>query len=82
MTTNDNIAPAITLSDKAQRRIQALREMAKEGTSHERIFLEILTQISCELSNLNDPDANRQFREYFDAISFYSEVLTYIVETE
>lgn len=72
----------ITLSQKAQKRVQALRDMEKEGTSHEKFFLDVLTLISCELSNYGDTAANRRFREYFDTLTYYSETLTSLMETE
>lgn len=81
MATQD-IHNNIQLSDKAIRRIQALREMEKEGTSHEKFFLEVLTLISCEMSNLADATANRRFREFFDTLTYYSEILTSLVKSE
>lgn len=80
MNTNNNTVQNIELSDKAQRRIQALRDMEKEGTSHEKFFLEVLTLISTEMSNLADAAANRRFREYFDTLTYYSDTLTSLVE--
>ena len=81
MNTN-NISQNVELSDKAKKRIQALREMEKEGTSHEKFFLEVLTIISCEMSNLADAEANRRFRILFDTLTYYSETLTSIIESE
>lgn len=81
MNTHNTITVQdIQLSDQAKKRILALREMEKEGASHEKFFLEVLTLISCEMSNLTDAAANRRFREFFDTLTYYSNTLTSLVE--
>lgn len=79
MATQD-IHNNIQLSNKAIRRIHALRDMEKDGTSHEKFFLEVLTIISSKMSNLVDAEENRRFRILFDTLTYYSETLTSIVE--
>lgn len=73
---------SVELSDEAVRRIRDLRDMEKEGTSHEKFFIDVLTLISNEMSNLADAAANKRFREYFDTMMYYSNTLTSLVETE
>lgn len=79
-TNNNNIAQTVELSIEAKKRILALREMEKDGISHEKFFLEVLTLLSCEMSNLADADTNKRFREYFDTLTYYSNTLTSLVQ--
>lgn len=70
----------ITLSDNAIKGIRALREMESEGTSHEKFFFNVLTFISNEMTGARDPEKNQVFRDYFDTISYYSGIITSLVE--
>lgn len=76
----NNISQNIELSDKAIKSIQTLREMEKEGVNHQQFFFELMAMLSNELAGQNDPEANKRFRECFDALAYYSRVLAEIVE--